>query len=163
MAPRYSVRSATAGRARAAGRGRWIWTLSGLVTAAVIAVPIARAITTAGDPAPDVAYPQPVPTSVRTITVTQPVTGVTILSYGAPVQVTTGSVSHVEVTETAGALAIKGPSAWPVPVTQTWSGGHLLLADSACSPAGMGDCAVTFALTVRTRAGRCWSTAWQAH
>jgi hypothetical protein len=133
---------------RGAGRGRWIWTLSGLVTAAVIAVPIARAITTAGDPAPDVAYAQPVPTSVRTITVTQPVTSVTILSYGAPVQVTTGSVSHVEVTETVGALSIKGQGAWPVPVTQTWSGGHLLLADSGCSPAGMGDCAVTFALTV---------------
>jgi hypothetical protein len=130
------------------GAGRWIWALSGLVTAVVIAIPIARAITTAGDPAPEMVYAQPAPASVRTIVVTQPVTSVTILSYGAPVQVATGSVSHVQVTETAGAMSVKGQGASPVPVTQTWSGGHLLLADPACSPAGVGDCAVTFALTV---------------
>ncbi len=131
---------------RGAGHGRWIWVLSGLVTTAVIAVPIARAITTAGDPLPDVVYAQPAPASVRTVVVTQPVTSVTVLSYGSPVQVTTGSVSHVEVTESASFA--KGPSAAPAPVTQTWSGGHLLLADPACSPAGTGGCAVTFALTV---------------
>ncbi len=130
----------------ATGRGRWIWTLIGLATVVVLAVPIIRAITTAGDPPPDVAYAQPVPTSTRTIVVTQPVTSVTVLSYGSPVQVTTGSVSHVEVTETA-AAPVKGQGPWPVPVTQTWSGGHLLLADPSCGPAGMG-CAVAFALTV---------------
>lgn len=130
----------------AAGRGRWIWALSGVVTAAVIAVPIARAITTAGDPAPDVAYAQPAPTSVRTITVTQPVTSVTVLSYGSPVQVTTGPVRHVEVTETAG--FVKGQGPWPVPLTRTVSGGHLLLADPACGPTGTTNCAVAFALTV---------------
>jgi hypothetical protein len=55
-------------------------------------------------------------------------------------------VSQVEVTEAA-AAPVKGQGPWPVPVTQTWSGGHLLLADPSCGPAGMG-CAVAFALTV---------------
>src|SRR6202041_1264650 len=118
----------TAGGTRSPPGRRWIWTLIGLATVVALAVPIIRAITTAGDPQPDVAYAQPVPTSTRTIVVTQPVTSVTVLSYGSPVQVTTGSVSQVEVTEAA-AAPVKGQGPWPVPVTQTWSGGHLLLAD----------------------------------
>jgi len=145
-----AVAGGPAGGSTASGtamaRGRWIWTLIGLATVVALAVPIIRAITTAGDPQPDVAYAQPVPTATRTIVVTQPVTSVTVLSYGSPVQVITGSVSQVEVTETA-AAPIKGQGPWPVPVTQTWSGGHLLLADPSCGPAGMG-CAVAFALTV---------------
>jgi len=131
---------------RGADRGRWIWALSGLVTVAVLAVLIGRAVTSAGDPAPEVAYAQPVPASVRTVTVTQPVTSVTVLSYGSPVQVTTGPVRHVEVTETAG--FVKGQGPWPVPLTQTVSRGHLLLADPACGPTGTTNCAVGFALTV---------------
>jgi hypothetical protein len=133
--------------APAPGKGRWVWALSGLVTAALLAVPCVHLITTAGDPA-DVAniVANAPPSSARTVIVTQPVTSVTVLSYGSPVQVTTGSVSHVEVTEMA-AAPIKGQGPWPVPVTQTWSGGHLLLADPSCGPAGMG-CAVAFALTV---------------
>ncbi|MGH3190817.1 MAG: hypothetical protein ACRDPY_17620 [Streptosporangiaceae bacterium] len=138
-----AVAGSTAGRG--AGRGRWVWALSGVATAALLAVPITHAITTAGDPPADVAYAQPAPVSTRTITVKQPVTSVTILSYGSPVQVTTGSVSHVEVTESFG--FVNGPEPWPVSVTQTVSGGHLLLSDPQCAPAGPG-CAVTFALTV---------------
>jgi hypothetical protein len=137
------MRAVTAG---SPSQGRWIWALSGLVAVAGLAVPCVHLITTAGDPADMgniVARAQPAP--VRTVTVSQPVTSVTVQSYGSPVQVTTGPVRRVEVTEMSSYG--KGASPVPVPVTQLVSGSHLLLADPACSPTGY-DCAVSFALTV---------------
>jgi hypothetical protein len=132
--------------APAPGRGRWVWGLSGLVTVALLAVPCVHLITTAGDPGDAESIVANMPSSsARTVIVTQPVTSVTVQSYGSPVQVTTGSVRHVEVTETSSYGKGVGPV--PVPVTQLVSGSHLLLADPACSPTGY-DCAVSFALTV---------------
>jgi hypothetical protein len=79
-----------------AGPGRRAWALSGLVTAALLAYPGARVIVGIGDLRPV----QPQATVTRTLTVPQPVTGVSVTSYGAPVQVTAGSVRQVHVTET---------------------------------------------------------------
>jgi len=77
------------------------------------------------------------------VTVPQPVTSVTVLSYGAPVQVTAGSVRRVQVTETSSAA----PGTGAVPVTQSVAGGRLVLADPACSSSGP-PCSVSFTLVV---------------
>ncbi len=76
--------------------GRWIWGLSGLVTTAALVVAGTALITTAGRP--DNAQPQSVAT--RTVTVPQPVTSLTVQSYGAPVEMTAGPVRRVQITET---------------------------------------------------------------
>ena len=80
------------------GSGRWVWGLSGLVTAAVLGVPLAHLITGVGDPQNAYARPQHVVT--RTETVPQPVTSLVVDSYGGQVQVASGPVSRVQVTET---------------------------------------------------------------
>jgi len=121
-----------------AGRGRWVWGVSGVVTAAVLAIPGARLITSAGD----TRHVQPQGTVTRTLTVTQPVTSLTVQSYGGPVQVTTGSSRRVRVTET---LMYDKQAGGPPAVTEAVSGGHLMLADPACS---LSDCTVSFAVTV---------------
>ena len=80
------------------GSGRWVWGLSGLVAAAVLGVPLAHLITGVGDPQNAYARPQHVVT--RTETVPQPVTSLVVDSYGGQVQVASGPVSRVQVTET---------------------------------------------------------------
>ncbi len=80
------------------GSGRWVWGLSGLVTAAVLGVPLAHLITGVGDPQNAYARPQHVVT--RTETVPQPVTSLVVDSYGGQVQVASGPVSRVQVAET---------------------------------------------------------------
>ena len=79
-----------------ATRGRWIWGLSGLITTAALVLAGAHLITSAGQPE----HAQPQATAIRTVTVPQPVTSLTVQSYGAPVQVTAGPVRHVQITET---------------------------------------------------------------
>jgi hypothetical protein len=125
------------------GRGgshRWVWALSGLVTAAVLVVPAARLITLGDGVGNASAEPQAVTT--RTVTVPQPVTSLTVQSNGGQVQVTAGQVSRVQVTETimydprAGGSAAVAPSV---------SGGRLSLSDSACADL---NCSVNFSLTV---------------
>jgi hypothetical protein len=121
-------------------RGRWIWGLSGLVTAAALAVPGTRLIARAGTP---MAGPPPlsaVPT--RTITVPQRITSLDVESYGAQIQVTAGSVRHVRVTE---AIMYGPPDAGPPAVTESVSHGRLTLAAPAC---GNSDCRVAFAVIV---------------
>ena len=76
--------------------GRWIWGLSGLITTAVLIISGTLLITPAGQA--DNAQPQS--TGTRTVTVPQPVTSLTVQSYGAPVEVTAGPVRHVQITET---------------------------------------------------------------
>jgi hypothetical protein len=77
----------------------------------------------------------------RTVTVTEPVTRLTVRSYGAPIRVIAGSPGNIRVVEQiwydrhAGA-----PAAVPAPV----SAGHLTLDASACEP----DCSVSFSLSV---------------
>jgi hypothetical protein len=119
--------------------GRWIWGLSGLVTAVALAIPGARLITWAGVPSHWPATPGYV---TRTITVPQPVTRLDVGSYGAPVTVTAGPVRRVRVIET---IAYSPRDAGPPAVTQSVSGGRLTLADPACDVA---DCTVSFTVTV---------------
>jgi len=124
-----------------AGQGRWIWGLSGLITAAAIAVPGARLIASPGTDGDNVyAHPQHVVT--RTETVPQPVTSLVVQSYGGQVQVTSGQVNRVQVTETIG--YDQGIDSPPV-VTQSVSGGRLSLFDPACSNS---PCTVDFDVTV---------------
>jgi len=117
--------------------GRWGWRISGLVTATALAIPGAWLIARAGIPAngrtPGIV--------TRTVTVTQPVTSVSVRSYGAPVRVTGGPGRHVRVTETLTYNPRNGAPA----VTQSVSGGRLTLADPACD---VSVCSVSFALTV---------------
>jgi len=124
-----------------AGQGRWIWGVSGLVTAVALAIPGARLITSPGTDGDNVyAHPQHVVT--RTETVPQPVTSLVVQSYGGQVQVTSAQVDHVHVTETIG--YDQGIDSPPV-VTQSVSGGRLSLFDPACSNS---PCTVDFDVTV---------------
>jgi hypothetical protein len=123
-----------------AGPGRWVWVLSGLVTAAVLVLPGARLITL-GDRLNNVsAEPQAVTT--RTVTVPQPVTSLIVQSDGGQVQVAAGQVSRVQVTET---IMYDQPVSGPPAVAQSVSGGRLSLSDPACANT---DCSVNFSLTV---------------
>src|ERR1019366_3448904 len=79
-----------------AAPGRWIWGLSGLVTMVALALPGIRLITSGGQ----AENAQPQATVTRTVTVTQPVTSLTVQSYGAPVQITAGPVRRVQITKT---------------------------------------------------------------
>ena len=123
-----------------AGQGRWIWGLSGLVTAAALAVPGARLITSPGSP--DNVYAQPQHVVTRTETVPEPVTSLLVQSYGGRVQVASGQVNRVQVTETIG--YDQGIDSPPV-VTQSVSGGRLSLSDLACARSG---CNTDFTVTV---------------
>jgi len=128
-----------------AGQGRWssarwVWGLSGLITAAAIAVPGARLIASPGSP--DNVYARPQHVVTRTETVPQPVTSLVVQSYGGQVQVTSGQVNRIQVTETIG--YDQGIDSPPV-VTQSVSGGRLSLFDPACSNS---DCTVDFDVTV---------------
>jgi hypothetical protein len=145
--------------------GRWIWRLSGLITAAVLVFVGAHLIARAGQPE----YAQPQSTAIRTVTVPQPVTSLTVQSYGGSVQVTGAPVGQVQITETllydaqagggatvahavptgplgaspAAALSAL-PSGAPA-VAQSLSGGRLSVGDPECASS---DCSVSFAVTV---------------
>jgi hypothetical protein len=123
-----------------AGPGRWIWGLSGLVTAAALAIPGARLITSPGNEDNISAVPQQVVT--RTETVPQPVTSLVVQSYGGQVQVTSAQVARVNVTET---ISYDQGADSPSLVTQSVSGGRLSLSDPACTHS---DCNVDFDVTV---------------
>ena len=124
----------------ARGHGRWIWGVSGLVTLVALAVPGARLILNAGMPTVQ-GNVSAVPTS--TVTITQPVTSLNVQSYGAPIQITTGSGPDVTVGE---AISFSGDTA-PA-VTAQVAGGQLTLAAPACAQS---DCSVGFTVTLPTR------------
>jgi hypothetical protein len=140
--------------------GQWIWRASGLITAAVLILFGGHLIVRAGQPE----HAQPQATAIRTVTVPQPVTSLTVQSYGASVQITGGPVGRVQITETlmydapGGTLSAvpQSASAGPVSaspaaapgmpaVAQSVSGGHLSLGDPECASS---DCSVSFAVTV---------------
>jgi len=129
-----------------AGQGRWssarwVWGLSGLITAAAIAVPGARLIASPGTGGDTIdAVPQHVVT--RTETVPQPVTSLVVQSYGGQVQVTSARVDRVHVTET---ISYDQGTDSPPAVTQSVSGGRLSLSWEVCANAG---CNVDFSVTV---------------
>jgi hypothetical protein len=117
---------------RAAGRSRWAWRLSGLVTIAALALPIGRLIVYAG--VPEQGPPQQ--------SMTRTVTRLDMQSYGAPVRVTAGRAHRVQVTEMISYYRQDGgPPAVPLPV----SAGLLTAADPAC---GFTGCTVSFIVTV---------------
>jgi len=120
--------------------GRWVWALSGLVTAAVLVIPAIRLITLHDGPVNASAEPAAVTT--RTVTVPPPVTSLTVQSDGGQVQVAAGQVSRVQVTET---IIYDARAGGPPAVAQSVSGGRLSLSDSACADV---DCSVNFSLTV---------------
>ena len=66
-------------------RGRWIWVLSGLGTMALVAWPIVVLLSNAGDGGGG-QFVTANPVTTRTVTVTQPVTSLSVESYGAPIQ-----------------------------------------------------------------------------
>ena len=123
-----------------AGPGRWVWVLSGLVTAAVLVLPGARLITLGDGLATSSAEPQAVMT--RTVTVPQPVTSLIVQSGGGQVQVAAGQVSRVQVVET---IMYDHNGGGPPAVSQSVSGGRLSLSDPACANS---DCSVNFSVTV---------------
>ena len=104
------------------GSARWVWGLSGLVTAAALAIPGARLITSAGTNGDNI-YAAPQPVVTRTETVPQPVTSLVVQSNGGQVQVTSARVDRVHVTET---ISYNQGISPPV-VTQSVSGGRLAL------------------------------------
>jgi hypothetical protein len=119
-------------------RGGWIWGLSGLATAAVLAVPAVRLLGhpgLRGDPA------IPSATLTRTVTVSQPITSLNVQSPGEPVRVVAGSGPDVRVTEVFSYARPDGPPK----VQDSVAGGHLSLAAPACVTA---DCGVSFTVTV---------------
>lgn len=131
--------------------GRWIWGVSGVATAALLMVPAARLVGRSGAGYVS-ASPMGIsaPAATRTFTVPQQVSAVDVDSYGAPVRIAAGAVSHVKVTEDF-SYAGKGPNGTGAAggmstVTQAVSGGRLTLADPSCASGG--GCEVSFTLTV---------------
>jgi hypothetical protein len=123
-----------------ATRGRWIWTLSGVVTVALLAVfgswAFVRSGDTPGDPPPPLSA---VPT--RTVTISQAVTSLSVVSYGAPIRVAQGPAGQVTVVE---AVNFEGQDAPPA-VTTRVSHGQLTLDAPSCAQGG---CSVGFRVTV---------------
>jgi hypothetical protein len=122
------------------GSARWVWGLSGLVTAVALAIPGARLITSPGTNE-DIISAAPQPVVTRTETVPQPVTSLVVQSNGGQVQVTSARVDRVHVTET---ISYHQGTSAPV-LTQAVSGGRLSLSDPACTHA---DCNVDYDVTV---------------
>jgi hypothetical protein len=109
-----------------AARGRWLWGLAGLATAASLAIPGTWLITRAGVP-PQNQWPPDTVTSV--VTVHQPVTTLDVTSYGGPVQVTAGHVRGVRITET---ITYEQQDGGPAAVPRTVSHGVLTLDGPQC-------------------------------
>jgi hypothetical protein len=126
------------------GSGRWIWGLSGLAAAAALAIPGARLITLAGIPWHQA---QPTAVTIRSLTVPQPVTSLTVRSYGGQVRVLSGAVSHAQVTEK---ITYNPKAGGPPAVAESVSGGRLSVSDPACIDA---DCDVDITVTVPSAVG----------
>jgi hypothetical protein len=134
------MQSLTAPGRPQAARGRWIWVLSGTLTIATIGAfgsfAIIRAENPPVGPQPDTAIP------TRTITVTAPVTALSVQSYGAPIRVTTVPRGPVRVAES---ILYADDGSGPPAVTATDSRGLLTLAAPTCANS---DCSVGFTVTV---------------
>lgn len=143
--------------------GRWVWAVSGVVTAALLTVPAARLVAHSYSGPQDA---KAVPGPPVTFTVSKPVNAVDVHSDGGPVRITGGAVSRVTVTEPAAATTppvpagSSGSSAAPSPVTVRQppvTGGQLTL-----SPAYDGPAPITLtvprntAVTVTTASGPVW-------
>jgi hypothetical protein len=125
---------------RPAARGRWIWTLTGLATVGLLAWPVVGLISAAGNRGHG-EFVAVTPILTRTVTVAQPVTSLSVETYGAPIQVTAGPVHQVTVRE---AISYPGPGQAPT-VTAAVSDRRLTLDAPACATTG---CSVGFTVTV---------------
>jgi hypothetical protein len=123
-----------------AGPGRWVWGLSGVVTVLALAVS-GLVLAAAGSHR----QPPPQETLTRRATLVQPVTSLTVQSYGGPVRVTSGSAGRVQISETI-TYEYGSQAGGPPAVTESLSRGHLILADPACLQ--VFPCVVGFAVTV---------------
>jgi hypothetical protein len=103
--------------------GRWVWGVSGLVTVALLAVPSFNFITM-NDGQTQGSGPGSL---TRTETVSEPVTRLTVQSYGAQIQVTGAPVSHVEIIESFGKSGRSAP-----PISATVRDGQLSVGSPAC-------------------------------
>lgn len=140
-------------RAVTASPGRWVWGVSGVVTAVLLTIPAARLVTHGET------WAQAVPGPEVTFTVSQPVKAVDVTSNGGPVRITAGAVSRVTVTE-PGTGGKPDPSGGPSPVTVSpppVKDGRLTV-----TPADSGPGPVTLtvprdtAVTVTTDSGPVW-------
>ena len=122
--------------------GRWIWTVTGLATVGLLAWPVVGLISRAGNGGQG-EFLTAAPTMTRTVIVTQPVTSLSVESYGAPIRITAGPVHQVTVTE---AISFAGPGQAPA-VTSAVSDRRLTLDAPACATSG---CSVGFTVTVPT-------------
>lgn len=121
-------------------RGRWVWRLSGIATIAGLGIPLGHLITSAGQGGGGQVNMMAVPSQM--ITIAQPVTSLSVESYGAPINIAAGPVRHVEVTESI----TYGPAdGGPPDVISSVSGGHLTLASPDC---GQTNCSIGFTITV---------------
>jgi hypothetical protein len=113
-------------RSVTAGRARWGWGLTGLATMLVLAWPGFRFFITTGS-----SQQGPAPTGVtRTMTIPQPVTSLTVQSYGGSVQVTGGNVSRATVSVT---YAVPSPGQAPSSVDATVHNGALTVGSAQCT------------------------------
>ena len=119
--------------------GRLVWGISGVVTAAALAVPGVHLLTSPWDHGQG---QQIQGTVTRTVTLSQPVSSVNVESYGGSVQVTGARVSQVKVTETVG---VPGPGSAAPPVAATVRDGQLTVGGPVC---GTSETCVSFAVTV---------------
>jgi hypothetical protein len=121
--------------------GRLFWGISGVITAVALGVPGAHLILNAGTPGPE-GNMSAIPT--RTVTITEPVTSLNVQSYGAPIEITTGTGPDVTVAE-----AVTYPNGDSSPaVTAQVTGGQLILAAPSCADS---PCSVGFTVTLPTR------------
>jgi hypothetical protein len=121
--------------------GRLFWGISGVITVVALGVPGAHLILNAGTPTV-MDNMSAVPT--RTVTITEPVTSLNVQSYGAPIQIVTGSGTDVTVAEAVTYPQGNGSPAVIAHVT----GGQLTLAAPACADS---PCSVGFTVTLPTR------------
>jgi len=121
-------------------RGRWIWRVTGVATVAALGIPLGALIVNAGEPSGGPQTVSAMPT--RTITFAQPVTSLSVESYGALVYITGGPVRSTTVTE---AVTFSPQDAGPPSVTASVRHGHLTLDAPDCSQS---DCTVGFTVTV---------------
>jgi hypothetical protein len=134
-----------------AGHGRLAWRISGVATAAALAIPGIWLLAHAGSPVLQAHQSISVstsgrfrtPTATQQVTITQPVTSLDVRSYGGPIQIKAGSGGH-DVT-VAEAMTYSGHR--PA-VTATVSHGELTLDAPACASAA---CGVGFTVTVPAR------------
>jgi hypothetical protein len=118
-------------------RGRWIWRLVGIAVVLVLIVALFKGFAGTYDSGAETVHPVP----ARTVTVTQPVTGLNVTSYGGAIQVAQGKGDEVTVTEQ---MNYSSPGS-PPRVSATVSDGLLTLAAPACANE---NCFVGFTITV---------------